>query len=57
MRREENMKKNCKRVMALLLAMTMLFMLGCTQNTHTQPSTEDFSEIPEGFNQLVLYWD
>ena len=51
------MKKTCKRILALLLALSVLFMLGCTQSPETQPSTEDFSDIPEGYNQLVLYWD
>ena len=51
------MKKTCKRILALLLALSILFMLGCTQTPETQPSTEDFSDIPEGYNQLVLYWD
>ncbi len=52
------MKHLFKRGIALLLALVMLCAVGCTpSNESVPPTTEDYSDIPEGHNQLVLYWD
>ena len=60
------MKQLFKRTFALVLALLMLCMAGCTPQgdsqgttvpTTTPAPTEDYSDIPEGYNQLVLYWD
>ena len=49
----------------LVLAMILSLLCGCVQpagpsTQGTEPSTqpqEDYSDIPEGHNQLVIYWD
>ncbi len=52
------MKHLFRRGMALFLAVIMLCMIGCTpSDSSVPPTTEDYSNIPEGYNQLVLYWD
>lgn len=60
------MKQLFKRSLALVLALIMLCMVGCTPQgnsqgttvpTTTPAPTEDYSDIPAGYNQLVLYWD
>ena len=52
------MKHLFRRGIALMLALIMLCMVGCTPNDGSvPPTTEDYSDIPEGQNQLVLYWD
>ena len=52
------MKHLFRRGVALMLALFMLCVVGCTPNNGSvPPTTEDYSDIPEGQNQLVLYWD
>ena len=65
------MRHTMKRLFAFLLALVMLCMVGCVQTVDptepsptdpSQPSAptepqEDYSDIPEGYNQLVIYWD
>ncbi len=55
------MKHLFRRSVALLLALMMLLCAaGCgpkDDGASTPPPTEDYSDIPEGFNQVVIYWD
>lgn len=62
------MKHTVKRLFAFLLALVMLCVVGCVQGPVTtdpsdanpsQPTepAEDYSDIPDGYNQLVIYWD
>ena len=58
------MKHMFKRMLALVLALVMLCLVGCTPQQDSQPATtttpaptEDYSDIPAGYNQLVIYWD
>lgn len=60
---------NTKRIVSLALAVLMLLgtLGGCVQPEEpgtqppatTQPPTQpdDYSDIPDGYNQLVIYWD
>ena len=50
------MKHLFKRSLALTLALVMLCLAGCGGQQSTEP-TEDYSDIPEGYNQVVIYWD
>ena len=55
------MKQLFKRALALTLALVLLCLMGCDTQKPTDPTvtepTEDYSDVPEGYNQLVIYWD